>query len=185
MTKTNLRTGAAAKSRLCVAPGAVANWAIGHAMRNFPVLLSLMLLLVGCESLPQNMRERFAPVPPRLATFDADARSVYFAAQIAFKRLDYTLVRSSISGFRIEAASRINSSAAFQDSRQLVAYLAIEDIGPAQSEVSMRLVEQLEGRGIGGSSELALREHGFYETYFAVLKQVLEEQARAGVVQKN
>lgn len=155
-------------------------------MRHHVVLLSFgLLLLAGCESLPQNMRERFAPVPPQVETYEADARSVFFAAQLAFKRLDFNLTRTSLSGHRVEAASRINTSVAFQDSRQLLAYVAIEDVGPGQSEVSLRLIEALEGRGLGGASELPLREHGFYGTYFSVLKQVLEEQAATAVGRKD
>ena len=154
---------------------------IMRTLRLESLVLIFALLLAGCESMPQNMRERFSPVPPKVATFEADARTTFFAAQLAFKRLDFNLTRTALGGHRIEAASRINTSAAFQDSRQLLAYVSIEDVGTSQCEVSLRLIEAIEGRGLGGASELALREHGFYETYFAVLKQVLEEQGREAV----
>jgi hypothetical protein len=146
----------------------------------------ICVLLAGCESasFSERLRGRFAAVPAKVQTVDADARTVYFAAQQAFKRLDYTLTRTTLSGYRVEAASRINTSVAFRDSRQLIAQVEVAEVGPSQAEVSMRLVEQLEGQGLGGASELTLKEHGFYETYFAVLKQVLAEQAAAPVQQK-
>ena len=146
-----------------------------------------VMLLAGCESesFSDRVRNRFGAVPPKVQMFDGDTRTVYFAAQLAFKRLDYNLLRSSVADLRIEAASRINTSVAFRDSRQLIALIEIAQVGPSQSEVSMRLTEQMEGQGLGGANELPLREHGFYSTYYAVLEQVLREQAEAAKAQKN
>ncbi|MBX3735618.1 MAG: hypothetical protein KF715_02925 [Candidatus Didemnitutus sp.] len=149
------------------------------------VLVAFLGLLAGCESLESRVRDRFAEVPPKTQVVDGEARAVYAAVQAAFKRLDFNLTRSSITDLRVEAASRINTSVAFADSRQLVAQVTIADVGPAQSEVSMRLTEQVEAQGLGGPTERALREHGFYETYFAVLQQVLAEQKAAPAGRKN
>ena len=159
-------------------------------MRNFLLrILPLLGVLVfaGCEtvSFSDRVRNRFAAVPPQVQVFDGDTRTVYFAAQLAFKKLDYNLLRSSVADLRVEAASRINTSVAFRDSRQLIALVEIAQVGPNQSEVSLRLTEQMEGQGLGGANELPLREHGFYGTYFAVLEQVLREQADAAKAQKN
>lgn len=152
------------------------------------VALPVLLLLAGCEStdsFAERVRNRFSAVPPQVQVFDGDTRTVYFAAQLAFKRLDYTLVRSNIGSLRVEAASRINTSAAFRDARQLLAEVDIAQVGPTQSEVSLRLTEAMEGQGLGAANELPLRDHGFYGTYFAVLEQVLREQAEAAKAQKN
>lgn len=143
------------------------------------VLFALVGLLAGCESLESRVRDRFAAVPPKTEVVDGDSRAVYVAVQAAFKRLDFNLTRSSVTDLRVEAASRINTSMAFADSRQLVAQVTVAPAGPAQSEVSMRLAGQVEAQGLGGPSERPLREHGFYETYFAVLQQVLAEQKSA------
>lgn len=143
------------------------------------VFVALVGLLAGCESLESRVRDRFADVPPKTQTFDGESRAVYYAVQAAFKRLDFNLTRSSVTDLSVEAASRINTSVAFADSRQLVAQVTIAAVGPAQSEVSMRLTEQVEAQGLGGPNERSLREHGFYETYFAVLQKVLAEQKAA------
>lgn len=149
------------------------------------VLFALLGLLAGCESLESRVRDRFADLPPKTQVVDGESRAVYYAAQAAFKRLDFNLTRSSVADLRVEAASRINTSVAFADSRQLVAQLTIASVGPAQSEVSMRLTEQVEAQGLGGPNERPLREHGFYETYFAVLQQVLAEQKAVPPDRKN
>jgi hypothetical protein len=142
--------------------------------------------LTGCDSVPSmstRVRERFTPVPPQTKEFDGDVRTVYFAAQQAFKRLDFNLSRSSLG--HVEASSRINTSAAFRDSRQLVATVDLRETAPGKVEAAMILVEQVEGEGIGGPSQQPLRQHGFYETYFAMLQEVLAETASADAAKKN
>jgi hypothetical protein len=145
-------------------------------MKSLFLLLSFASL-AGCATFPERMRDRFSTVPPQTEVFDADARVAYFAAQQAFKRLDFNLTRSSHAGYEVEAASRINRSAVFRDSRQLIARVEVVSLGPERCEVSVWLKEQMEADQLGGPSELALREHGFFSTYFAVLQQVLAEQA--------
>jgi hypothetical protein len=142
-------------------------------------------LFAGCDSIGERVRDRFADVPPKTLTVTGDSRAVYYAVQAAFKRLDFNLTRSSLGDLRVEAASRINTSRAFADSRQLIAHVDLAVVGSDQCEVSMRLAEQVEAEGLGGPNERALREHGFYATYFAVLQQVLAEQKAAPSGLKN
>lgn len=148
-------------------------------------LVACSVFLAGCESLNERVRDRFADVPPKTQLVDADAKAVYYAVQTAFKRLDFTLTRSSLAQLNVEAASRIDRSVAFADSRQLVAQVSVANVAEGKAEVAMRLTEQVESQGVGGPNERPLREHGFYETYFAVLQQVLAEQKAAGGAPKN
>lgn len=138
-----------------------------------------VLFLAGCGSsaLPQRMRARFADVPPQVELVAADPRSAYFAAQEAFRRLDYTLVRSSLATLSVEAASRIHTSVAFHDAVQLRAELTVSAAGPGRAEVALRLFALREAPGLGGAGETPRAEHGFYATYFAALQQVLAESA--------
>jgi hypothetical protein len=147
----------------------------------------LAAFLAGCEStsFSDRLRERFSAVPPKTLVVAGESRDVYFAVQTTFKRLDYVLTRSNVSDLRVEAASRINTSTVFRDSRQIVASVELAVVGPNQVEVSLRLLEAMEAPGVGGPSELPLREHGFYETYFAALEQVLREQAANAAAKKN
>lgn len=142
--------------------------------------MSSLLLLAGCGSSPQNLRVQFPAVPPKLQVVEADARSAFFAAQLAFKRLDFDLTRTSVTGYRVEAARGGDADRAFADSRRFEAYLGVEEVGRNRSEVSLRLIAVVEGRGLAGSTEVALPEHEFYGRYFSVLQEVLAEKA-AGV----
>lgn len=136
-------------------------------------------------TMSERVRDRFGAAVPKIHTVDGETRAVFVAAQAAFKRLDYNLLRTNIGALRVEAASRINSSVAFRDSRQLVAMVEIRSVSPTQSEVTMHLKELVEGEGPGGASEQSLREHGFFDTYFAVLQQVLAEQSAERAGKKN
>lgn len=138
-----------------------------------------VLFLAGCGSpaLPEVVRARFADVPPQVEVVAADPRSTYFAAQVAFRRLDYTLVRSSLATLSVEAASRIHTSVAFRDAVQLRAEVRVSAAGPGRAEVALRLFELREAQGLGGAGEAPRAEHGFYATYFAALQQVLAESA--------
>lgn len=129
------------------------------------------------------MPERFAAVPPQVVTVDGEMDQVYSAAQKAFKRLDFVLTRSVMG--RVEAASAINTSVTFADSRQIVARVRITQAEPGKSEVELSVTEEVTSQSMGGTRQQALREHSFFQTYFAMLQQVLQERAAEKTAEKN
>jgi hypothetical protein len=143
-------------------------------------LVAVATIYVGCES----VTDRFGPVEPKRQVFNADQSTVNAAALQAFKRLDFRTSRSKKSG-DIEAYSQIHTSAAFADSRQLSAKVRLNDMGPGRTEVEMRVTEQVESRSTGGTSQQTMREHGFFQLYFATLQQVLDERAAAFPAKNN
>ncbi len=143
----------------------------------------IALLLTGCESLPGRFNEQPGEVAPQVHEFDGTVEQVYAAAQKAFKRLDFNVTRSSMG--RVEAASSIHTSTAFADSRQLVARVAIHEVGPGKCEVEMSLTQDVSSQSVGGTRSTPLREHGFFATYFAELQEVLQEQAGQPAVDKK
>ncbi len=149
-------------------------------MRVFSSLLALAaLLLVGCES----MGDRFSEVPPKQQVFNGEQSAVSVAAVQAFKRLDFLVTRSK--GVELEAVSRIHTSAAFADSRQLTAKVHLSGVGPGKIEVEVGLTEQIQSDRVGGTSQQAMREHTFFQLYFATLQQVMDEATAAGTTKKN
>jgi hypothetical protein len=137
------------------------------------LVLAITMVLAGCES----VTDRFGPVEPKRQVFEADQATVSAAALQAFKRLDFRASRTK--GGEIQAYSQIHTSAAFADSRQLSAKVHFNEMGPGRTEVEMTVTEQVESRNTGGTSQQSMREHGFFQLYFATLQQVLEEQAAA------
>ena len=144
-------------------------------------LFAFLLFLTGCES--TSLQERFAEVPPQVQAVSGDVEAVQRAAQKAFKRLNFNLVRTSAT--RIEAASAINTSETFGDSRQIVARVRLLDGMPGQTEVELSLAEEVSSVSMGGSRQRGLREHSFFQIYFAMLQQVLQETAAEQATEKN
>jgi hypothetical protein len=132
-------------------------------------LISVAIALVGCES----VGDRFSPVVPKVQVFAGDQDNLKIACWQAFKRLDFTVTRSKSTD--LEAVSQIHSSVAFGDSRQLMAKVHLSEAGPGKTAVEMTITEQSQSDRVGGTSQLAMREHGFFQLYFATLQQVLDE----------
>jgi hypothetical protein len=145
------------------------------------IILGLFVFLfAGCASLPERLS---ASVPPQVQLVEGNKEQVYAAARQAFKRLDFNVTRSSLG--QLEAASAIHSSETFGDSRQLVAKLSIREADPGKSEVELLLTEEVTSQSMGGSRRQPLRENGFFGLYFAMLQQVLQEQAPGKPAEKN
>ncbi len=149
--------------------------------------LAGLSLLTGCENVTENVRERFEPVPPKIRQFNADTRQVSQAVVVAFKRLEFSLTGPA-GASEIEAASPIHTNETLRESRQLVARVRLHDAGVGRTDVELLLSEQVtESSATGGSGERALREHGFYTTFFDTVQQVLQEHPEdsAASPQKN
>lgn len=139
-----------------------------------------VLVLAGCESMPDQFA---ATIPPKVQVVEGKPEQVYLAAQQAFKRLDFVLTRSVIG--RVEAASAIHTSETFGDSKQLVARVSIHEAEPGKSEVELWVTEETSSQSVGGTRRQPLRENGFFEHYFTVLQQVLQEQVADKTAEKN
>lgn len=141
------------------------------------------LLLAGCETLPDRINTRFEEIPPQTRDYAGTPEQVYPAVQKAFKKLDLRVTRASIA--RVEAVSVIRSSPTFGDSRQLVARVAIHEMAPGTTEVEMALTEDVASDSVGGTHRTALKNHSFFQMYFATLEEVLKEQGVWPVAQKD
>jgi hypothetical protein len=64
---------------------------------------------------------------------------------------------------------------AFADSRQLLAKVHLSEAGPGKTAVEMTLTEQFQSDRVGGTAQQTMKEHGFFQLYFATLQQVLDE----------
>ena len=148
-------------------------------MRAYLLIALCAGLFTGCES----VTDRFSAVPPRVQVFNAEPAAVSTAAAQAFRRLDFLVTRAK--NVDIEAVSRIHTSVAFADSRQLTVRLHLNDAGPGKTEVEMILTEEVQSQSMGGPRQQVQREHGFFQIYFATLQQVLDEQPATRPAGKN
>jgi hypothetical protein len=144
------------------------------------IAVLVLLLMCGCES---SIKERIVDAPPKVQEFDGSIDRVYAAAQRAFRRLDFVLVRSSIG--RIEAASSVHRSQAFDNARQVTAQVRIRESVPGKCEIEMWLNEEVAGDQFGGTYRKPLPEHEFYGTYFTMLQEVLTELRAQDALEKK
>ena len=151
-------------------------------MKILALIAGCAALLTGCDSMSDRMQDRFTVVPPKAQTFAAPLVKVYPAAQLAFKRLDFVLTHTKVG--QIEAVSRINSSAAFADARQMVAKVHLSESAPGQTDVEISLIEEVTSSSFGGTHQQSMKEHSFFALYYATLQQVLQDQARQPVSDK-
>ena len=144
----------------------------------------LCVTLVGCESLPDRMRERFTTVAPKTQLFTANKRTVFAAGLAAAKQIGFTLQRSSESKGTISAYSRVRPGDLVRAAQQFSFTIKLTQITDTSTEVALLLSELTEADLRIGGGESPLREHGLYASYFAALEQILVGQSASKASQK-
>ena len=139
------------------------------------LLAATMFIFSGCDSMSTRVHERFSPVPPQTRVFAANRRAVYAAGQVAVKNVGLLLGRTSLAQGAIEAYAPIRSGDATRDSRQTTLAIRMTETDAGETQVTLLVTEQSEGKFPGGVSEKGLRSHSLYEMYYAALQQVLLE----------
>ena len=127
--------------------------------------------------MPDRMRDRFNAPQPKVQVFDADQRAVFEAAQSAMRRLDFQISRSGLAQGIINAHSRLQASDSFGKARQYTMEVRLHMYAPGKTEVSAVLREQEESSSFAGATDLPIREHGLYSSFFAALEASLKERA--------
>lgn len=138
--------------------------------------LSLSFLLAGCDSVSERISQRYETVPPKSRHYQADQKVVFEAAQIAVRQIDFQLTRTAVAQGIVDGISRIQTGDSFSDARQhsIEIRLRTYDVGATLVEVLVK--EQQESANFKGATEIVLREHGLYDSYFAALEQALKEK---------
>lgn len=143
------------------------------------VAIGATIFLVACDSLPSRVQDRFSAVPARTQVVAGSQREVFHAAQGALKRLDFQLSRAAEAQGIVNGFSRIRAGDGPRESRQYTLEIRLNGLGPAETEVSVLVREQIEGgitSGIG-STDMPLRQHGLYETFFAMLRKTVADKS--------
>jgi hypothetical protein len=148
----------------------------------FILLAAISLTLSGCDSVDaasHRMRERFDAPQPKTRIFEADNRAVFEAARVAVKRLDFQVSKAAFAQGIIKGHSSLRSSDTFGKARQLSIDVALRSYDTGKTEVSVQLREQEESTSFAGATDLPLREHALYDSYFAALEQALRDAAKS------
>jgi hypothetical protein len=145
------------------------------------VRLRLLLLLclglfvaAGCDSVTEHVRERFAAPQPQVRTYAAEPRAVFDAAVHALKGIDFEVSRARAAQGVIQAHSRIMAGDSFSDTRQYTFDIAISRDDAGQTGVSAVLKQQDESAAYAGATNLPVKQHGLYDSFFAALERELK-----------
>ena len=138
------------------------------------------LTFSGCESgdaMPTRMRERFQPAQPKVQAFEADRQAVFAAALDAMRELDFQVSRSGMAQGIVNAHSRLHAADSFGKSRQYTLEVRLQELEPGKTDVSVILREQEESTSFAGATDLVVREHALYQSFFGALERSLKSRA--------
>ena len=146
------------------------------------MLVGGALLSSGCESsdtMSTRVRERFHAPEPKVQVFEAERAEVFDAARAAMRRLDFQISRAGFAQGILSAHSRLHASDAFGKARQFAMDVRFHSYEPGKTEVAVVVREQEESASFAGATDLVLREHALYGSFFAALQAALQEEAKS------
>lgn len=142
-------------------------------MRAFLTLVLALgsIAFSGCESadLPARMRERFEAPQPKIREYEAEPAEVFEAARRALRRIDFTVSRAGAAQGILRAHSALRTTQAFGVARQNSIEVKIDSFQPGVTQVAVVVREQEESEGFKGATDIAVREHGLYNSFFGAL----------------
>jgi len=124
--------------------------------------------------MPARMRDRFNAPEPKVQVFDGEQRAVFEAAQVALKQMDFQISRAGLAQGIINSHSRIQPGDSFGKGRQYVLEVRLHSYEPGKTEVAASLREQEESSSFAGATDIPIREHGLYSSFFEGLSQALK-----------
>lgn len=148
-------------------------------------MLSLSFLFGGCDSVSERISQRFEVVPPKNRSYHADGKVVFDAAQLAVRRIDFQLSRTAAAQGIVEGISRIQGGDSFSDARQHTIEVRLRSAEAGTTQVDVLIKEQQESTDFKGATNIALRDHGLYDSFFAALEQALREKGLKVEAQAN
>lgn len=141
--------------------------------------VSVLLMVSGCDSMPDRVRDRFAAPQPQIRVFNADQRTVYEAAQRAVRSIGFHITRHGEAKGLINAMSEIQPANALGEARQYALEVKLQSYESGRTEVAVVFREQQESSSFAGATDLPLRDHGLYDSYFNALEAGLPVKAPA------
>ena len=140
------------------------------------LLTVAVLVLTGCDMLPEQAGGRPGPPPAKTRTFQADPRAVYEAARVALAQMEFHVTGGGPAQGRIEAVSGLSTSDSLHGARQITLSVRITALEDGSSEVNANFKEAIEESSDGHqgfATETPLRDTPHYEVFFNGIAQAL------------
>ena len=136
------------------------------------ILAGGALLLAGCESsdsMSTRVRDRFNAPEPKVQVFEAERAEVFEAGRAAMRRLNFQISRGGFAQGILSGHSRLHASDSFGKARQFSMDVRFHSYEPGKTEVAVVVREQEESASFAGATDLVLKEHALYGSFFAAL----------------
>jgi hypothetical protein len=146
------------------------------------ILVGGALLSSGCESsdsMSTRVRDRFNAPEPKVQVFEAERAEVFEAGRAAMRRLDFQISRAGFAQGILRGHSRLHASDSFGKARQFAMDVRFHSYEPGKTEVAVVVREQEESASFAGATDLVLKEHALYGSFFAALEAALHEEAES------
>jgi hypothetical protein len=145
------------------------------------LLVSLALGFAGCETVRNDVRDRFATPQYQVKVVNVDARKAYDVARAALKKMNYTFERGGPAQGVIHAFGPLDASIAGSPgtARQVLfdAKISVAIEGGSKIEVLFsRMVEDDFNKRPGQGTLLPLRDSPLYEVFFSYVDEALKAQ---------
>jgi hypothetical protein len=142
-------------------------------------LLALLVGLAGCESVRQDVRERFSGRQVQTKLVNVDKRKAYEAAVKALQKMNYTIERGGPAQGFIHAIGPMDTSVTGPGTARQVWFDAkfepsLDVEGATNVEVSFAmLIEEDFNKRPGQGPLTPMRDSPLYEVFFSYLDQCL------------
>lgn len=120
--------------------------------------------------MPGRVRERFSAPQPQIRVFNGDQKAVYEAAQRAVRSIGFHITRHGEAKGTITAMSEIQPANALGEARQYALDVKLQSYESGRTEVAVVFREQQESSSFSGATDIPLREHGLYDSYFNAIQ---------------
>ncbi len=149
------------------------------------LMAAWFVALTGCESVSERFQERLAPPQPQVRSYPYDQETVFGAARSALRTIDFQVGKSGVAQGILTGYSRIRGGDSFGDARQYTLDIRVRSFSPGETEVAVVLRQQDETSAFAGATDIAVREHGLYDSYFAAIELALRNITRADAARES
>ena len=141
-------------------------------------LIAVILGMIGCESIGEQLQARFTPEPPRLKVFASDYEQVFEATKLVLSEMGYRSIRGRASSRRLSGVSRVNGNDALSGASQISLKVEFIETMPGETEMQVWMTEVVEDQYTqsgGYATQMPIRSDLLYNMLFRGVELLLKE----------
>ncbi len=148
-------------------------------VRTLVLVAALAGLLAGCASMRDSVRERFAPMQPKVRVFPGETKQVFAAARQAMVRLGFEVSRGGPAQGELEGLTRIGGGDLYSSRQRdmTVRLVALDDDRVEVRVVIEEIEEDRYSKLSNPATSTPLRDSAMYDAFFEEVERQLQAVA--------